>query len=90
MGANDLNDTGTNARPDLRGWHTRGYLPHFDGGEIVQFITIHLGDALPKVVIDRWKVELKNETDAAKILFEAVPIPEGLPQLIKLRAARGN
>ena len=62
METNDLHDTENNA-PDPRGWHTRGYLPHFDGGEMVQFITVHLGDALPKAVIDRWKVELQNEPD---------------------------
>lgn len=48
------------------GWHDRGYLPHFDGGEITQFITVHLGDALPKAVIDRWKLELEKETDEEK------------------------
>lgn len=50
----------------VRGWHDRGYLPHYDGGEINQFITVHLGDALPKPVIDRWKLELENETDEEK------------------------
>lgn len=30
-------------RKELReaGWHSRGYLPHFDGGEITQTITLH-------------------------------------------------
>ena len=46
-----------------KGWHSRGYLPHFDGGEICQFITFHLGDALPREVIERWKKELERETD---------------------------
>lgn len=46
-----------------RGWHSRGYLPHFDGGEICQFITLHLGDALPQTIIERWKAELKHEKD---------------------------
>ena len=45
------------------GWHGRGYLPHFDGGEICQFITFHLADALPQQVIQRWKLELANEKD---------------------------
>jgi hypothetical protein len=36
------------------GWHHRNYLPHFDGGEMHwQFITIHLGDALPQNVIEK-------------------------------------
>ncbi len=48
-----------------RGWHSRGYLPHFDGGEILQFVTIHLADALPVKVIGRWREELAREEDAA-------------------------
>jgi len=52
------------------GWYSRGYLPHFDGGEICQFITFHLGDALPQEGIDRWKLELDREKDEkAKIKF---------------------
>ena len=31
-----------------RGWHSRGYLPHFDSEEVVQFITFRLADSLPK------------------------------------------
>ena len=46
-----------------RGWHSRGYLPHFDGGEIPQFVTVHLGDALPQKVVERWKLELEREKD---------------------------
>ena len=48
------------------GWHSRGYLPHFDGGEICQFITFRLADSLPQKVLHRWKLELDNRqiTDA--------------------------
>ncbi|MGI8641552.1 MAG: REP-associated tyrosine transposase [Pyrinomonadaceae bacterium] len=46
-----------------QGWHSRGYLPHFDGNEICQFITLHLGDALPQKIIERWKLELAHEKD---------------------------
>jgi REP element-mobilizing transposase RayT len=42
------------------GWHNRGYLPHFDGGELAQFITFRLHDALPGSVLVRWKEELKH------------------------------
>jgi REP element-mobilizing transposase RayT len=42
------------------GWRSRGYLPHFDGIEIPQFITIHLADSIPRRVIERWKRELKS------------------------------
>jgi len=40
------------------GWHSRGYLPHFDGGELAQFITFRLHDSLPKEVLIHWKEEL--------------------------------
>ncbi|MFT3746125.1 MAG: hypothetical protein QM785_17775 [Pyrinomonadaceae bacterium] len=51
-----------------RGWHSRGFLPHFDGGEVLQFITVHLGDAMPVSVVREWKIELENETDEKKKL----------------------
>src|SRR5215210_2316958 len=46
------------------GWHSRGYLPHFDGGEISQFITFRLKDSLPLSVLDSWRRELGREDDA--------------------------
>ena len=47
-------------RNDLReaGWHTRGYLPHFDGLAIPQFITLRLFDSVPDTVLQRWMREL--------------------------------
>ena len=52
-----------------RGWHSRGYLPHFDGGEIAQAITFRLGDSLPQTVLKAGREELSREnaanTDAA-------------------------
>ena len=41
-----------------RGWYSRGYLPHFDGGEKLQFLTFRLYDSLPQEVLDKWKSEL--------------------------------
>ena len=43
-----------------RGWHSRGYLPHFDGGEIAQTITFRLADSLPKSVLNQWELELAH------------------------------
>src|SRR6266700_923125 len=40
------------------GWHSRGYLPHFDGRKVPQFITSHLFDSVPGSVLERWKREL--------------------------------
>src|SRR5437867_12718916 len=47
-------------KEDLReaGWHSRGYLPHFDGRAIPQFITLRLFDSVPDSVLRRWKREL--------------------------------
>jgi REP element-mobilizing transposase RayT len=51
------------------GWHTRGYLPHFDGEAIPQSITLHLGDAVPERVIERWQRQLKDLTDEHKLVI---------------------
>lgn len=48
------------------GWHSRLYLPHFDGGAIPQFITWRLADALPKSVLTGWELELATEPDARR------------------------
>lgn len=40
-------------------WHSRGYLPHFDGGAIPQSITFRLADSLPTVQLREWESELK-------------------------------
>src|SRR2546421_12424915 len=53
----------------LDGWHSRGYLPHFDGGEIPQTITFRLHDSLPQTLLDRWRQELAHE---AMFNFETV------------------
>jgi putative transposase len=34
-----------------KGWHSRGYLPHFDSPEAVQFVTFRLADSLPHAVV---------------------------------------
>jgi len=47
------------------GWHSRGYLPHFEGGEVAQFVTFRLKDSLPGSVVERWRQELGRDGDAA-------------------------
>ena len=39
-------------------WHTRGYLPHFEGGTIPQTLTFRLYDSLPAVLRATWASEL--------------------------------
>jgi REP element-mobilizing transposase RayT len=47
-------------------WHSRGYLPHFDGGQTIQFLTYRLADSMPQNILEKWRVELENNeiTDA--------------------------
>lgn len=51
---------------DPRIWHSRGYIPHVDPGEMTQFITFRLADSMPQTVLATWKEDLKNSaiTDA--------------------------
>ena len=45
------------------GWHSRGYLPHFDAGEVFQSITFRLYDSMPQSLIETWKQELARESE---------------------------
>src|SRR5689334_22400329 len=55
-------------RSDL-GWYDRGYIPHFDGGEIPQFLTFRLFDSLPQSVIEEWRLETANQGEEGKVLL---------------------
>ena len=50
------------------GWHSRGYLPHFDGAAVPQFITLHLADSIPSKVVQSWQNELSRITEAERRL----------------------
>jgi putative transposase len=52
-----------NLKPDRSGWRSRGYLPHFDHPELIQFITMRLWDAVPDRLIRDWKIELAWSAD---------------------------
>ncbi len=42
------------------GWHSRGYLPHFDAAGVVQHVTFHLADSLPRAVWVRLRGEVRE------------------------------
>jgi REP element-mobilizing transposase RayT len=42
-----------------RGWHSRGYLPHFDAGEVPQSITFRLAESIPGSLLRQWREEAK-------------------------------
>jgi REP element-mobilizing transposase RayT len=44
----------------LKGWHSRGYLPHFDAGSIPQAVTFRLAGSLPWQRLRQWREELNN------------------------------
>ena len=41
----------------------RTYLPHFEAGEVPQFITFRLHDSLPQELLDQWEEELQHLSD---------------------------
>ena len=55
---------------ELKGWHSRGYLPHFDSPETIQFVTFRLVDSLPRQAVERIRMQkhalqhLDHELDA--------------------------
>jgi len=57
-----------------RGWYGRGYLPHFDDGAKLQFLTFRLNDSLPQTVLDKWKKELAqcSEIEREIVLRERI------------------
>jgi REP element-mobilizing transposase RayT len=43
-----------------RGWHSRGYLPHFDSHDVIQHVTFHLADSLPKETVEKLFAEIQQ------------------------------
>jgi REP element-mobilizing transposase RayT len=60
LGSN-VNDVKKQANQEIGdpGWHSRGYLPHFDGQEVTQHITFHLADSLAKEALQRLDEEIR-------------------------------
>jgi putative DNA methylase len=44
-------------------WRSRGYLPHWEAGEVAQMIGFRLADSLPANLLDRWRGELQHLPD---------------------------
>jgi putative DNA methylase len=55
-------------RSDL-GWYDRGYIPHFEGGEIPQFLTFRLYDSMPQEILAKWRDELELNEEQDRIVF---------------------
>jgi len=48
----------------FRGWHERGYLPHFDAPYVTQLVTFNLADSFPVTRRAEWEL-LLNEPDTS-------------------------
>src|SRR5258706_4890470 len=48
----------------FKGWHSRGYLPHFDSQEAIQFVTYRLADSLPAEALER--IALSNRPESLR------------------------
>ena len=47
----------------FRGWHQRGYLPHYDAPGVTQIVTLRLADSLPASKRGEWEHLLKIENN---------------------------
>lgn len=50
----------------IKGWYTRGYLPHCDDPDKVQFVTFRLADSLPQALLEEWDHELHHWPQAER------------------------
>ena len=50
----------------FRGWHERGYLPHFDAPGVTQFLTIMLHDSFPVTRRREWEPLLKEANSSKR------------------------
>lgn len=61
----------------VKGWHSRGYLPHYDGPGVIQHVVFHLHDAAPEAggddVLDRGLGSaLLRDAACARIVCDAL------------------
>jgi REP element-mobilizing transposase RayT len=43
-----------------KGWHDRGYLPHRDDYDLIQHVTVHLADSLPRRAVESLEFALEE------------------------------
>ena len=51
-----------------KGWHSRGYLPHFDSQDSVQFVTFRLSDSLPAQVAAQLSIGNRPQSSTEEVL----------------------
>ena len=50
----------------FKGWHQRGYLPHFDAPHVTQFVTFQLADSFPIKRRAEWEPILRESNESEK------------------------
>jgi REP element-mobilizing transposase RayT len=69
------------------GWHDRGYIPHFDGGQFSQFITFRLADSMPQKVLQAWNAEDVGDVATRKRIEQYLDAGHGACWLADQRVA---
>jgi putative DNA methylase len=59
-------------------WHSRGYLPHWEAGEVSQSVTFRLADSLPKTVLEKLRDDLKHMPEDDRVLKRRIRVEEAL------------
>ena len=54
-----------------KGWHSRGYLPHFDSPETMQFLTFRLADSLPPEAIEKLRLATSSSDSERDAFLDA-------------------
>jgi REP element-mobilizing transposase RayT len=54
------------ARRGFRGWHERGYIPHFDAPHVTQFVTFMLHDSFPVTRQAEWEPILRESDESLR------------------------
>ena len=65
------------AAPGHKGWHSRGYLPHFDHPSLLQFITFHLADSLPQEVIQQLTQAIEDKANRRRSIEDYLDAGHG-------------
>ncbi len=68
---------GARAPRPHRGWHERGYFPHFDAGAVVQTVTFRLADSLPREFYEKAAAVAPNSIDLFFVMERAIDLGTG-------------
>lgn len=58
--------SGDELRRGFRGWHQRGYLPHFDAPHVTQMVTFQLADSFPVTRRAEWEPILREPDESVR------------------------